>query len=89
VRRPNDPAALLPDVVEIVEEAGAAVLVVYAQNDYAVREKAGRGSVPRVGLAAHDLLVARLGTLVPHIPIVSEESLAQSYTESRAWLGSG
>lgn len=85
MRRPNGLAALLPDVVEIAEEAGAAVLVVYAQSDYAVRQKPGRGPVTRADLVAHDLLVARLGALVPDIPIVSEESLAPSYTERRAW----
>jgi len=47
VRRPNDLAALLPDVVGIAEEAGAAVLIVYAQSDHAVREKGGRAPVTR------------------------------------------
>jgi 3'(2'), 5'-bisphosphate nucleotidase len=68
----NDLEALLPVVIGLVNDAGAAILEVYA-TAFAVEYKADRSPITVADRAAHDLLSAGLSRLTPGIPVLSEE----------------
>ncbi|AYC34707.1 3'(2'),5'-bisphosphate nucleotidase [Pseudomonas cavernae] len=80
---------LLPAVVELVRQAGAATLP-YWRADVAVTQKADASPVTAADLAAHHLLAAGLGALAPQIPVLSEEDslipLAERAQWTRWWL---
>lgn len=68
-------ASCLPQVIEAVKEASAAVMAVYA-TDFAVRNKDDRSPVTAADERAESILVARLAALTPDVPIVAEEAVA-------------
>jgi 3'(2'), 5'-bisphosphate nucleotidase len=70
-----EPAALLPAVLALVEEAGAAIMAVYA-TAHDVQYKADDSPITRADRAAHDILSQGLERLTPAIPVLSEESEA-------------
>jgi len=65
--------ALHAALLDIVREAGACVMAVYA-TDFDVADKADASPVTEADRSADALIVARLKTLTPDIFIVSEES---------------
>jgi 3'(2'), 5'-bisphosphate nucleotidase len=80
-----DPAALLPAVLALVEEAGAAIMAVYATG-HDVEYKADASPITRADRAAHDILSEGLVRLTPAIPVLSEESEAShAYAVRRQW----
>lgn len=80
---------LLPAVVELVRQAGAAILP-YWRTDVAIELKADASPVTAADLAAHRLLADGLAQLAPEIPVLSEEDceidLAVRQHWSRWWL---
>ena len=68
-----DPAALLPAVLALVEEAGAAIMAVYATG-HDVEYKADASPITRADRAAHDILSEGLVRLTPAIPVPSAAS---------------
>jgi 3'(2'), 5'-bisphosphate nucleotidase len=78
----RDPASLLPDVLRLVAEAGAAILEVYAA-DHGVEYKSDASPLTRADSAAHAILCAGLRHLTPEIPVLSEESAAEHATSVR------
>jgi len=64
--------ALLDRVVAIAEEAGDAIMTIYAR-DFLVEEKADKSPLTEADQAAHDLISARLAPLLDGVPILSEE----------------
>jgi 3'(2'), 5'-bisphosphate nucleotidase len=69
------PADLLPAVLGLVEEAGAAIMAVYA-TAHGVEYKADDSPITRADHAAHDILSRGLQKLTPSIPVLSEEAEA-------------
>ena len=79
-----DRAALRPDVIEIAREAGARILDHY-HADVAVNTKSDHSPVTQADLDANALIINRLRTLTPDVPIVAEESELPEYEERRHW----
>jgi len=69
------PADLLPGVLKLVEEAGGAIMAVYATG-HEVEYKADDSPITRADRAAHEILSQGLARLAPAIPVLSEESEA-------------
>ncbi len=79
------PAELLPAVLKLVEEAGAAIMAVYATS-HDVEYKADDSPITRADRAAHEILSIGLTTLAPAIPVLSEESeAAHAYAVRGPW----
>ena len=64
---------LLPPVLDAVSAAGTAILEVYT-SAHGVELKADESPITRADRAAHDILAARLASLAPGIPVLSEEA---------------
>ncbi|MCP8690309.1 3'(2'),5'-bisphosphate nucleotidase CysQ [Marinobacterium sedimentorum] len=63
---------LLDGVERIAREAGEAIMVIYGR-EFSVEEKADKSPLTEADAAAHELIVARLASLTPDLPILSEE----------------
>lgn len=74
----RDFAALLPGLEQIVTAAGAAILPLY-ENGCRMERKHDGSPVTEADHAAEAVLLARLSTLTPDIPIVSEEQVAAGH----------
>ncbi|RRQ23926.1 3'(2'),5'-bisphosphate nucleotidase [Guyparkeria sp. SCN-R1] len=80
--------ALLDEVTAIAEEAGRAIMTIYAR-DFSVEEKADKSPLTEADQAAHDLISERLGPLLGGVPILSEEDVggfAGPDADGRYWL---
>lgn len=66
-------ARLADALVEMVREAGDAILEVYRRDDLGVASKADDSPVTEADLAAHAVLVRALEALEPRFPVLSEE----------------
>jgi len=75
---------LIEPLVSLAEEAGRAILEVYA-TDFDVQSKADASPVTEADLAAHRLIAAGLAELSPGIPVLSEEDGLPPYAERAAW----
>jgi 3'(2'), 5'-bisphosphate nucleotidase len=71
-------------VIDLVRQAGAAILEVYAQ-DFDVVEKADRSPLTAADQAAHHILVDGLAALDSALPVLSEESTSIPWAERRQW----
>src|SRR5690606_7241664 len=69
---------------EIAEQAGAAIMQVYASG-FDIEQKADDSPVTTADLAAHRLIVQGLSQLTPDIPVLSEESAQVSWETRRQW----
>ena len=74
----------IPRVIELVREAGAAILP-HWRNGVAVTEKADASPVTAADLAAHHILIDGLRALAPDVPVLSEEAADISLAERAAW----
>jgi 3'(2'), 5'-bisphosphate nucleotidase len=72
---------LAQDVIAIATEAGNAIMTIYREHTYTVEIKSDDSPVTIADKTANDIIVKRLSTLTPHIPIISEESIEASYAE--------
>lgn len=79
-----DPAALLPGVVAIAEEAGRRILEIYA-TDFQVTRKNDASPLTAADMAAHNAIISGLERLTPGIPVLSEESATIPYETRAAW----
>jgi len=81
--------ALLSEVIALSLRAGAVILGYYAK-DTAARAKADRSPVTDADEAAEAVIVPVLRTLLPGIPVVAEEAMAQGaapkLADGRFWL---
>jgi 3'(2'), 5'-bisphosphate nucleotidase len=81
----SDPSTLLPAVLALVSEAGAAIMAVYATG-HDVEYKADDSPITRADRAAHEILSDGLTRLLPAIPVLSEESEAShAYAVRSKW----
>ncbi len=83
--RSRDSAALLPGIVSVARDAGAAVDEIYRQASAEVSYKADDSPLTAADLASHRVIVAGLKDLAPEIPILSEEGAERPYGSRRAW----
>ena len=79
-----DPKSLVEPIVALAEDAGHAILEVYA-TDFEVQSKDDASPVTQADLAAHRWIDAGLRSLTPDIPIISEESGLAGFEERSAW----
>ena len=81
-----DLESLLPQVVALVEKAGAAVMEVYASGDFKTTYKKQDDSpLTRADLASHQLLTEGLRAMTPTLPVLSEESKEVPTAERQSW----
>jgi 3'(2'), 5'-bisphosphate nucleotidase len=76
--------AMVPALLALAREAGAAIMRVYAQ-DFAVRQKDDRSPLTEADMASHHLIVAGLEAIAPGVPVLSEESADIAWDTRRAW----
>jgi 3'(2'), 5'-bisphosphate nucleotidase len=75
VSKAYDAMALLPEIERAAREAGAAIMSVYA-TDFEARTKEDSSPVTDADEAAEALILERLPSLTPDIPVVAEEAAA-------------
>ena len=75
---------LLPGVLELVQQAGEAILPFWRQGVEVV-EKADASPVTAADLAAHRILAEGLLALDPSIPVLSEEDADIALSERAGW----
>jgi len=80
----SETAALLTAVRAIAEQAGRAIMAIYADG-FSVTAKDDHSPLTEADLAAHRLIVAALNTLTPQWPVLSEESSAEAVAERLRW----
>ncbi|HTR01500.1 MAG TPA: 3'(2'),5'-bisphosphate nucleotidase CysQ [Candidatus Acidoferrum sp.] len=79
------PAALMPAVVALCRQAGAAILDIYRRDDFDVTRKGDDSPLTAADLAAHQVLVQGLQALTPELPVLSEESASVPWRERQQW----
>lgn len=85
-------AVLTPKILQLVADAGAAIMRVYQEShqiDALVAHKADDSPLTLADIASHNIIVAGLGGLTPEIPVVSEEeaaSLVHRLPHGSFWL---
>ncbi|CAN5458496.1 3'(2'),5'-bisphosphate nucleotidase CysQ [soil metagenome] len=78
--------SLLPHVVTLAKQAGAAILQYYHQEQaVAVRLKKDDSPVTDADMAAHQLIAVGLKQLTPELPILSEEAADIPYSTRSTW----
>lgn len=86
----TDYLKLAAEVGEITRRAGAAIMDIYATEDFGVEHKTDNSPLTRADKAANDVIVAGLKSLEFQAPIVSEEGKEMSYATrsqfTRFWL---
>jgi 3'(2'), 5'-bisphosphate nucleotidase len=75
---------MVPALLALAREAGAAIMRVYAQ-DFAVRQKDDRSPLTEADMASHHLILAGLEAIAPGVPVLSEESADITWDTRRAW----
>jgi 3'(2'), 5'-bisphosphate nucleotidase len=75
---------LLAQVCDIAREAGVAILEVYGQ-DFTVEQKEDHSPLTAADRAAHQVIVSRLATLEPLLPVLSEESATAERSGRASW----
>ena len=78
------PQHWVPELITIVEEAGAAILEIY-NTDFEIQTKSDESPLTQADLAAHHVIVRGLQTLTPELPIISEESAPPDFAERSSW----
>ncbi|MGF1642788.1 MAG: 3'(2'),5'-bisphosphate nucleotidase CysQ [Thiotrichales bacterium] len=68
----------------IARDAGDAILQVY-EHEFEVHHKDDRSPLTEADLRSHHLIVARLGALSPHFPVLSEESKFEPFSVRCGW----
>lgn len=77
-------AELLEVLIKIAEQAGQRILEIY-ETDFTVKDKDDKSPLTEADLAAHDLILHRLNSLTPAIPVLSEESAHISFADRCQW----
>ena len=72
----TDYQALLPDIIAVSHQAGAAIMEVYA-TDFDVAQKNDNSPVTEADLAAEAIITPVLKALTPEFPIVAEEAASR------------
>ncbi|HET7266812.1 MAG TPA: 3'(2'),5'-bisphosphate nucleotidase CysQ [Oleiagrimonas sp.] len=84
----NPPVDNLPSleaVCKLAAKAAEAIMLVYARDDFDVREKDDHSPLTAADLASHRVIVEGLRALTPEIPVLSEESADIDWDTRRQW----
>ncbi len=85
----DDPRHLIPGVLALVRQAAAAILDVYAagagERAGTVMRKDDQSPLTEADLAAHRILVAGLESLLPGVPVLSEEAADIPWERRAGW----
>ncbi len=76
---------LLPKVIDIASDAGAAILEVYESSDFNVETKGDGSPLTRADRQAHNVIDAGLRALQGDIPVLSEESGEDAFAQRNNW----
>lgn len=83
---PEQPTHLIPELLQVAEQAGQAILEIYHQPDlWATRSKEDASPVTAADLAAHAVIQEGLQTLTPDWPLLSEEAADIPWETRRRW----
>ena len=81
-----DSATLLPQLMQIAEEAGRVILDIYEQGPLAqVNYKQDSSPLTAADMASHRLILSSLERLTPQIPVLSEESSPGEISGRQQW----
>jgi 3'(2'), 5'-bisphosphate nucleotidase len=72
-------------IINIAREAGEAIMAVYGRADFGIEFKEDVSPLTHADLAAHNVIVQRLKSLGPELPVLSEESREVPYETRRKW----
>ncbi len=75
---------LLDNIVDIAEKAGHLILAHY-ESDKRIITKNDLSPLTNADIESNNFIIDQLTKLTPDIPIISEETLAKSYTERQSW----
>ena len=75
---------IMPELLAISRQAGAAILNVYRQ-DFAVEHKEDKSPLTQADLASHVIIRDALLELTPDIPLLSEESVNIDFGTRSSW----
>ena len=84
--RTIDMPTLLEQVIEVSQQAGAAILDVYNSSDFGVQTKGDDSPLTKADLAAHHILAPALAQLLKGVPVLPEEPELSPWTERQASL---
>lgn len=75
----------LAQIVAIAEQAGDAIMAIYAQETFAVEAKSDDSPVTAADMASHHVIADALAKLTPDIPVMSEEAADIPWATRRQW----
>eukprot|EP01053_Blabericola_migrator_P013451 Blabericola_migrator_1__13450@NODE_968_length_5872_cov_146_680276_g670_i0_p2_GENE_NODE_968_length_5872_cov_146_680276_g670_i0NODE_968_length_5872_cov_146_680276_g670_i0_p2_ORF_typecomplete_len195_score35_28Inositol_P/PF00459_25/8_9e41FBPase/PF00316_20/0_0018_NODE_968_length_5872_cov_146_680276_g670_i0118702 len=76
----------LEALITLVRDAGKAILEVYINpTTWNVKSKADNSPLTLADTRANEIICARLGSLYPDIPIISEENKEEEYEIRKTW----
>jgi 3'(2'), 5'-bisphosphate nucleotidase len=79
-----NPRDYLSPACDIARDAGRCILDVY-ERGFSVEQKEDRSPLTEADRAAHEIICARLETLTPDVPVLSEESAKVDYEKRAGW----
>lgn len=79
-----NPRDYLNPACDIARDAGRRILDVY-ERGFTVEQKEDRSPLTEADRAAHEIICARLETLTPDVPVLSEESAKVDYEKRADW----
>ena len=79
-----DIRSFIEPIVALAEDAGRAILEVYATN-FEVQSKDDESPLTQADLASNRRIVAGLEALRPRLPIITEEAGLPDFEERRSW----
>ncbi|MCD6346660.1 MAG: 3'(2'),5'-bisphosphate nucleotidase CysQ [Bacteroidales bacterium] len=72
-------------LTDMVGSAGKLIMQYYQSKDIQIQTKADHSPVTNADQASNDLLIKRLSSLYPDIPIISEETIQTPYEIRKSW----
>ena len=79
----NNSQHLKNKIVEIISEASIAIMEIYSKSDLGINLKKDNSPVTEADLKANKIVLKKLKTLVPEVPIISEED-SNSFADFQA-----
>ncbi|HPE96435.1 MAG TPA: 3'(2'),5'-bisphosphate nucleotidase CysQ [Chitinophagales bacterium] len=75
----------LQEIIDIAEEAGKAIMEIYSTDDFAVVDKSDNSPLTKADKASNEVIIRRLQSSYPEIPIISEENKEVPYADRKDW----
>jgi 3'(2'), 5'-bisphosphate nucleotidase len=74
----------LESLLDLIRQAGDAILRIY-NTEFEIETKQDNSPLTAADMAAHNLIVSKLQSLTPEIPVLSEESSTIPYETRKSW----